>query len=79
MPKPKRQRRPERGAILRVYVDEDVCQGHTLCFMGAPEVFDLREEDSHSFVKVTEFTPEVIKAAKDAALTCPEQAIAIET
>jgi ferredoxin len=63
---------------LRVYVQEDVCQGHTLCFMAAPEVFDLRDEDGHSFVKITEFTPVLIEAAKRAALTCPEQAIVVE-
>ncbi len=63
---------------MRVYVQEDVCQGHTQCFMTAPEVFELREEDGHAFVKITEFTPEVIEAAKRAALTCPEQAIVVE-
>jgi len=46
--------------------------------MAAPEVFGLREEDGHAFVKITEFTPEVIEAAKRAALTCPEQAIVVE-
>jgi ferredoxin len=63
---------------LRVHVQEDVCQGHTQCFMTAPEVFELREEDGHAFVKITEFTPELIKAAERAALNCPEQAIIVE-
>lgn len=63
---------------MRVYVQEDVCQGHTLCCMTAPEVFGLRDEDGHGFVKVTEFTPEVMEAAKRAAANCPEQAIVIE-
>ena len=63
---------------VRVYVQEDVCQGHTLCYMAAPEVFDLREEDGHAFVKVAELTPELLEAAKRAALTCPEQAIVVE-
>jgi ferredoxin len=63
---------------LRVFVDEAICQGHTLCHMAAPEVFELRDEDGHAFVTVTEFTPEVMKAARRAALTCPEQAIVIE-
>ena len=63
---------------MRVYVDENACQGHTLCFLTAPEVFELRDEDGHSFVKVTEFTPEVMAAAARAARTCPEQAIVIE-
>ena len=63
---------------MRVYVQEDVCQGHTLCHMAAPEVFALREEDGHGYVTVTEFTPELIEAARRAAATCPEQAIVIE-
>jgi ferredoxin len=46
--------------------------------MAAPEVFGLRDEDGHSFVKVKEFTPEVIVAAKRAAANCPEQAIVVE-
>ena len=63
---------------MRAYVQEDVCQGHTLCFMAAPEVFALRDEDGHGYVKITEFTPELIEAAKRAAATCPEQAIIVE-
>jgi len=63
---------------MRVYVDEDVCQGHTLCFMTAPEVFGLRDEDGHGFVKLTDFTPAQLDDARRAQLTCPEQAIVIE-
>jgi ferredoxin len=46
--------------------------------MAAPEVFELREEDGHAYVALTEFSPEQIEAARRAALTCPEQAIVIE-
>ena len=63
---------------MRVYVDEAICQGHTLCAMAAPEVFHLRDDDGHAYVAVTEFTPEVMQAAKRAASTCPEQAIVVE-
>lgn len=63
---------------MRVYVDPDRCQGHTLCNMAAPDVFHLRDEDGHSYVAVSEFTPAVIEAAKRAASTCPEQAIVVE-
>jgi ferredoxin len=63
---------------MRVSVDENLCQGHTLCNMTAPDVFHLREEDGHSYVAVTEFTPEVMAAARRAAQTCPEQAIVVE-
>jgi len=64
--------------MTRVYVQEDVCQGHTLCFMAAPEVFELREEDGHASVRDIELTDEIIDAARRAALTCPEQAIVVE-
>jgi ferredoxin len=63
---------------VRVYVDEAICQGHTLCAMAAPEVFSLRDEDGHAYVALTEFTSEVMAAARRAALTCPEQAIIVE-
>ena len=49
-----------------------------MCCMTAPEVFGLRDEDGHGFVKVTDFTPEVMDAAKRAAANCPEQAIVVE-
>jgi ferredoxin len=63
---------------MRAYVDEALCQGHTLCSMAAPDVFKLRDEDGHAYVAVSDFTPEVIAAAKRAASTCPEQAIVVE-
>lgn len=63
---------------MRAYVDEALCQGHTLCAMAAPDVFRLRDDDGHAYVAVTEFTPDVIAAARRAASTCPEQAIVVE-
>ncbi len=63
---------------MRVYVDESICQGHTLCAMAAPELFDLREDDGHAYVSVTEFTAELMAAGRRAASTCPEQAIVVE-
>jgi ferredoxin len=63
---------------MHVRVDEDICQGHTLCAMAAPDVFGLRDEDGHAYVLVTDFTPELIASARRAALTCPEQAIVVE-
>ncbi len=63
---------------MRVVVQEDLCQGHTLCCMTAPEVFGLRDEDGHAFVQISELTPELLEAAKRAALNCPEQAIIVE-
>ena len=60
---------------MRVYVDENICQGHTLCHMVAPEVFHLRDEDGHSYVTLGELTADQESLARTAASTCPEQAI----
>ena len=37
---------------MRVVVNAEVCQGHTLCNMVAPDIFHLREEDGHAVVVV---------------------------
>ncbi len=63
---------------MRVRVDPDVCQGHTLCALAAPEVFLLREEDGHSYVVGEEVPPSMEEAVRKAVATCPEGAISIE-
>ncbi|MHB1582281.1 MAG: ferredoxin [Acidimicrobiales bacterium] len=63
---------------MRVTVDPDVCQGHTLCALAAPEVFLLREDDGHAFVAGSEVPPAMEEAVRKAAATCPEGAISLE-
>ena len=63
---------------MRVRVDPAKCQGHTLCSMQAPDIFELREEDGHSFVTQQQVPPQREDAVRRAALGCPEQAIEIE-
>jgi ferredoxin len=60
---------------MRVYVDQNICQGHTLCNMVASEIFQLRDEDGHAYVTVGELTADQEVLARTAASTCPEQAI----
>lgn len=63
---------------MRVRVEEDVCQGHTLCAATAPALFKLKEENGHAYVD-DEVVPEGMEAdAERAALGCPEGAIIIE-
>jgi ferredoxin len=64
--------------MAKVVVDPDLCQGHTLCNMAAPEIFQLRDEDGHAYVVVDELTPEQLPLARQAELGCPERAITIE-
>ena len=63
---------------MKVTVQDDVCQGHTLCAMIAPDSFVLDDVDGHS-TAVNEIVPEDQQdAVREAAQSCPEQAINIE-
>ena len=62
---------------MRVQVDPEKCQGHTLCTMRAPEAFVLSDFDGHSSARLDEVPPEMEAAVRDAAATCPEQAIVV--
>lgn len=63
---------------MRARVDHDRCQGHALCAMEAPEVFQIRDVDGLAVVKLDEIPAEHQAAARRAAIGCPEQAIVIE-
>lgn len=62
---------------MKVHVDKDRCQGHTLCAMIAPDMFELSEIDGSSSA-VTEVVPaDQESVVREAAQSCPEQAIII--
>ena len=63
---------------MRVCVDAEICQGHTLCNMTDPEVFHLHEEDGHAYVEDEQVPAGHEDAVRVAAETCPEQAIKVE-
>ena len=51
---------------LRVAVDADLCQGHTLCNFAAPDVFHLRDEDGHAYVAIDgDLSPEQLEQFAD--------------
>ena len=62
---------------MRVSVDLDVCQGHGVCHMSAPDVFELDETDGHAIVQVDPVPAELEDQAQLAADSCPERAIAV--
>ncbi|MFB4298608.1 ferredoxin [Actinomadura sp. NTSP31] len=62
---------------MKVRVDPEVCQGHTLCAMNAPDLFTLRDEDGHAYAVGEEVPAGKEDLARDAARTCPEQAIVL--
>jgi ferredoxin len=63
---------------MKVWVDGDRCQGHTLCSMIAPDSFELDDVDGHASA-VNDIVPaDQEEAVREAVLSCPEQAIIIE-
>ncbi|ROZ49000.1 ferredoxin [Rhodococcus sp. WS3] len=63
---------------MRVEVDADRCQGHTLCALAAPNVFELDDIDGHSSVPDQSVVSEFASEVRTAVATCPERAIRIE-
>ncbi len=63
---------------MKVFVDSERCQGHTLCAMIAPDSFELSDIDGTAS-PVTELVPaDQEDVVREAAHSCPEQAISIE-
>ncbi len=62
---------------MKVQVDPERCQGHTLCSMIAPKIFEPDEIDGHSSV-IDENVPADQEAqVMEAIRSCPERAISI--
>jgi ferredoxin len=67
----------EKGSPMKVKVEGSICQGHTLCAMAAPKVFQLDDEDGHASAISEDVAPELEASAHEAQRSCPEQAITI--
>jgi ferredoxin len=63
---------------VKVWVDPQRCQGHTLCAMIAPDMFQLSDVDGSSSAVSEVVPPDQEELVREAARSCPEQAIAIE-
>ena len=62
---------------MKAIVDEDACTGCGLCPDACPAVFEL-DDDSVARVKVDVVPPDEEDAAREAADSCPVEAITIE-
>lgn len=63
---------------MRVRVDQQKCQGHTLCNRVAPDLFLLRDDDGHAYVESEDVPEEFRAVALRAQAACPEEAIRVE-
>jgi len=64
----------------RVVVDQDICQGHSVCRAEAPEIFDVEDTGGpypKVKLKLTEPPAELLAKAESAAEMCPNSVIKI--
>ena len=61
---------------MRVEVDRDRCEGNAVCVGIAPDLFDLDDED-YAVVKADPVPADQEDQVREAAHSCPEQAIMI--
>lgn len=61
---------------MKPEIDRELCIGCGLCEDLCPEVFELRE-DGYAYVLVESPDPELYGCTRDAADSCPVDAIAI--
>jgi ferredoxin len=61
---------------MKVCVDPELCSGCGPCVDICPEAFELNEEGT-AVVKVDEVPPELEAACREAAHSCPTEAISI--
>ncbi|BCK55091.1 MULTISPECIES: ferredoxin [Nocardia] len=62
---------------MKVHVDQERCQGHTLCAMIAPKSFELSEIDGHSSPVDESVPDDQREQVREAVHSCPERAISI--
>ncbi|MFZ2526734.1 MAG: ferredoxin [Rhodococcus sp. (in: high G+C Gram-positive bacteria)] len=62
---------------MKVQVNSQRCQGHTLCAMSAPDAFELSEIDGHASAVFDKVPAELEEHVREAARSCPEQAVSL--
>lgn len=61
---------------MRVRVDPELCTGDEICTQVCPEIFEM--EGDKAVAKTEEVTEDLKQCAKEAADSCPSEAIIIE-
>jgi ferredoxin len=67
-----------KGAVVKVRVDPEKCQGHNRCYSLAPELFDVDDFGYATAAGQGVVPPELEDKAKLAAANCPEYAVLLE-
>jgi len=62
---------------MRVIIDYDMCEGHAMCVLAAPEVFEVGSDDRA--VILNALPGEQLRHKVESAVrSCPKQALKIE-
>jgi ferredoxin len=62
--------------VLEIVVDPDLCQGHAMCEVEAPEVFSVPK--TGTVLVISEVTPQNEAAVRSAIRHCPSQALSLK-
>jgi ferredoxin len=62
--------------MAKVSINTARCQGHTLCNLAAPEIFEL-DADGHAYATQETVEGDLETLARKAADGCPERAISV--
>lgn len=67
---------------IKIHIDRDLCQGHSVCLAECPEVFDVIENSDSPYPQVAlkSETPniELLEKIERAANFCPNGVIRVE-
>jgi len=61
---------------VRVLVDEDLCQGHAMCSLEAPDLFEVPKRGTVQLLR--DVTATDLEAARLAVRHCPTGALSLE-
>ena len=60
---------------MQVRIDAELCQGHQMCAIRAPEVFGSDDEGYGTVLIEGELPAELEESARQAVNACPERAV----
>ena len=69
---------PQAGEVVKVVVDRDLCQGHAMCTLEAPDVFEVRPSDEQVTLRNATPGEDRRAAVENAVRYCPNAALSIE-
>lgn len=62
---------------MRIELDRNVCQGHGVCQMTAPNLFTLSDEDGLAFQPSNPIAQEFQDEGRLSVVSCPERSLRI--